>query len=247
MIPFDFVLCQLGSFYSSTHNLIVDSFNLPASADHFPDLEIDFLTKSSVIKTDLTDMVLEFDSWDEWKSMATKCFENTHMNIVKKLEMTHIQDYKTIEEFIDAYHTLAYLSIQQEVQKGHQSSKSNNEHDFNSGIGLTFFKCAVPLVYCMAIEERDIEDLSEVYNLVEKLFHIKVENLTEKKARQESEWNPFRSKPGPLDKTNDLTFQLAEILTAFIVSGKATPQYHNSLCSNCGALEHCTYECPDLY
>ncbi|KAJ9069549.1 hypothetical protein DSO57_1017523 [Entomophthora muscae] len=107
------------------------------------------------------DMVLEFDSWDEWKSMTTKRFWNTHMDIVKKLEMIHIQDYKTIEEFIDAYRSLAHLSIQQEVQKGHQGSKSDIEHDFNSGIGLTFFKRAVPLVYCMTIEERDIEDLSE--------------------------------------------------------------------------------------
>ncbi|KAJ9052107.1 hypothetical protein DSO57_1037482 [Entomophthora muscae] len=47
-------------------------------------------------------MVLEFDSWDEWKSMATKHFGNTHMDIVKKLEMIHIQNYRTIEEFIDA-------------------------------------------------------------------------------------------------------------------------------------------------
>ncbi|KAJ9084514.1 hypothetical protein DSO57_1023723 [Entomophthora muscae] len=131
------------------------------------------------------DMVLEFDSWDEWKSMATKCFGNTHIDIVKKLEMIHIQDYETIEEFIDAYCALACLSIQQEVQKRHQSSKSDIEHDFNSGIRLIFFKCTVPLVYCMAIEERDIEDLSEAYNLVEKLFCIKVENLTDKKARQE--------------------------------------------------------------
>ncbi|KAJ9089189.1 hypothetical protein DSO57_1015516 [Entomophthora muscae] len=46
-------LLYLGSFYSSTHNLIVDSFNPPTKADHFPDLEIDFLTKSSVIKTGL--------------------------------------------------------------------------------------------------------------------------------------------------------------------------------------------------
>ncbi|KAJ9090639.1 hypothetical protein DSO57_1000487 [Entomophthora muscae] len=179
--------------------------------------------------------------------MTTKRFGNTHMDIVKKLEMIHIQDYETIEEFIDAYCALARLSIQQEVQKGHWSSKSDIGHDFNSGIGLTFFKCAVPPVYCMAIEERDIEDLSGTYNLVEKLFHIKVENLTDKKARQESEWNPFRSTSGPLAKINDLAFQLAEILTAFMISGKAAPQYNNSLCSNCGALEHCTSECPDLY
>ncbi|KAJ9069362.1 hypothetical protein DSO57_1019195 [Entomophthora muscae] len=117
--------------------------------------------------------------------MATKHFGNTYMDIVKKLDMIHIQDYRTIEEFIDAYRALARLSIQQEVQKGHQSRKSDIEHDFNSGIGLTFFKCEVPLVYCMAIEERDIEDLSEAYSLVENLFCIKVENK-EKKARQES-------------------------------------------------------------
>ncbi|KAJ9067566.1 hypothetical protein DSO57_1037886 [Entomophthora muscae] len=43
------------------------------------------------------DMVLEFDSWDEWKSMITMRFGNTHMDIVKKLEMIHIQDYGTIE------------------------------------------------------------------------------------------------------------------------------------------------------
>ncbi|KAJ9084587.1 hypothetical protein DSO57_1023031 [Entomophthora muscae] len=83
--------------------------------------------------------------------------------------------------------------------------------------------CAVPLVYCMAIEERDIEDLSEAYNLVEKLFCIKVENFTDKKARQESEWNPSSCTPGPLTKTNDLAFQLAETLTAFMVSGKSAP------------------------
>ncbi|KAJ9065809.1 hypothetical protein DSO57_1015822 [Entomophthora muscae] len=133
------------------------------------------------------DMVLEFDSWDGWKSMAIKHFGNTHMDIVKKLEMIHIQDYETIEKFIDAYHALARLLIQQKVQKRHQSSKSDIEHDFNSGIGLTFFKRTVPLVYCMAIEERDIENLSEAYDLVEKLFCIKVENFTDKKARQESE------------------------------------------------------------
>ncbi|KAJ9079860.1 hypothetical protein DSO57_1031139 [Entomophthora muscae] len=159
------------------------------------------------------------------------------MDIVKKLEMIHIQDYETIEEFIDAYCALAYLSIQKEVQKGHQSSKSDIEHDFNS----------VPLVYCMTIEQKNIEDLSEAYNLVEKLFCIKVENITDKKARQESEWNSFRSTPGLLTKTNDLAFQLAEILTTFMVSGKAASQYNNSSCSNCGALEHCTSECHDLY
>ncbi|KAJ9084586.1 hypothetical protein DSO57_1023030 [Entomophthora muscae] len=57
------------------------------------------------------DIVLEFDIWDEWKSIATKRFGNTHMDIVKKLEMIHIQDYETIEEFIDAYCALARLSI----------------------------------------------------------------------------------------------------------------------------------------
>ncbi|KAJ9090217.1 hypothetical protein DSO57_1004795 [Entomophthora muscae] len=46
-------LDQLGSFYSSIHNLIVDSFNPPSSSDHFLDLEINFLTKLSVIKTGL--------------------------------------------------------------------------------------------------------------------------------------------------------------------------------------------------
>ncbi|KAJ9053059.1 hypothetical protein DSO57_1027835 [Entomophthora muscae] len=56
-------------------------------------------------------MVLEFNSWDKWKPLATKRFGNTHMDIVKKLEMIHIQDYKTIEEFIDAYHVLVCLKV----------------------------------------------------------------------------------------------------------------------------------------
>ncbi|KAJ9087406.1 hypothetical protein DSO57_1033640 [Entomophthora muscae] len=38
---------------SGTHTLIVNSLNPPASADYYPDLEIDFLTQSSVIKTGL--------------------------------------------------------------------------------------------------------------------------------------------------------------------------------------------------
>ncbi|KAJ9067000.1 hypothetical protein DSO57_1004098 [Entomophthora muscae] len=65
------------------------------------------------------DMVLEFDSWDEWKSMIIKHFGNTHMDIVNKLDMLYIQDCETIEEFIDAYRALARLLIQQEVQKEH--------------------------------------------------------------------------------------------------------------------------------
>ncbi|KAJ9087039.1 hypothetical protein DSO57_1037191 [Entomophthora muscae] len=56
-------------------------------------------------------MVLEFNSWDKWKPLATKRFGNTHMDIVKKLEMIHIQDYKTIEEFIDAYHVFVCLKV----------------------------------------------------------------------------------------------------------------------------------------
>ncbi|KAJ9051378.1 hypothetical protein DSO57_1005086, partial [Entomophthora muscae] len=116
------------------------------------------------------DMILEFNSWDECKSMTIKYFGNIHMDIVKKLEMIHIQDYETNEDFIDAYCVLACLSIQQEVQKGHRSSKSDIERDFNSGIGLNFFKRAVPLVYCIVIEERDNEDLLEAYELAEKLF-----------------------------------------------------------------------------
>ncbi|KAJ9088298.1 hypothetical protein DSO57_1039620 [Entomophthora muscae] len=51
MIPFDFLFHQLGSFYNNTHNLIIISFNPPTSGEQFPDLEINFLTKSSVIKT----------------------------------------------------------------------------------------------------------------------------------------------------------------------------------------------------
>ena len=53
MIPFGYIFHQLGNNYSGAHTLIFDSFNPPANADHYSDLEIDFLTQSSVIKTGL--------------------------------------------------------------------------------------------------------------------------------------------------------------------------------------------------
>ncbi|KAJ9066584.1 hypothetical protein DSO57_1008222 [Entomophthora muscae] len=89
-------------------------------------------------------MVLEFDSWDEWKAMALKSFGDKHINIIKKLETIQIQDYKTVDEFIDAYCALEHLSIRRELQKGHKGSQSEIETDFNSRIGLTFFKRAIP-------------------------------------------------------------------------------------------------------
>ncbi|KAJ9076192.1 hypothetical protein DSO57_1028595 [Entomophthora muscae] len=62
--------------------------------------------------------------------------------------------------------------------------------DFNTGIGLTFFKRAIPLEYCMTIEECNIEDLNKAYNLVEKVYCIKVENLPDEKVKKDFGMEP---------------------------------------------------------
>ncbi|KAJ9053270.1 hypothetical protein DSO57_1026013 [Entomophthora muscae] len=139
-------------------------------------------------------MILEFDNWDKWKDMSLKCFGNKHIDIINNLETIKIQDYKTINEFIDAYRALACLSIRHKLQKGNQNNKTEVESDFNSGIGLTFFKRAIPIEYRMAIEECDIKDLIDAYNLAEKFFRIKVENLPDEKAKKASPWNLFSKK-----------------------------------------------------
>ncbi|KAJ9081192.1 hypothetical protein DSO57_1017381 [Entomophthora muscae] len=79
-------------------------------------------------------MVLKFDSWDDWKSMATKRFGNKHVDIIKKLETIQIQEYKSVEEFINVYRTLARLSICRDLQKDHKGSHTKIKTDFNTGI-----------------------------------------------------------------------------------------------------------------
>ncbi|KAJ9085974.1 hypothetical protein DSO57_1008762 [Entomophthora muscae] len=139
-------------------------------------------------------MVLEFENWDQWKNVALKQFGDKHINIINKLEIIQIQDFKTVDEFIDAYRALARLSIRCKLQKGNHNNKKEVESDFNYGIGLTLFKRVIPIEYQMAIEEHDIEDLIHTYNLVENIFHIKVENLLDEKARKASPWNLFSKK-----------------------------------------------------
>ena len=53
MIPFDYIPQQLANFYIGTRSLIVDSFNSPVGSNQYPDLEVEFLTQSFVIKTGL--------------------------------------------------------------------------------------------------------------------------------------------------------------------------------------------------
>ncbi|KAJ9049639.1 hypothetical protein DSO57_1022258 [Entomophthora muscae] len=157
-------------------------------------------------------MVLELYNWDKWKDMALKQFGNKHIDIIKKLETIQIQDYKTVNRFIDAYRALAQLSICRKLHKGNQNNKSEAEADFNSGIGLTFFKRAIPLEYQMTIEERDIEDLIDAYSLVKKFFRIKVENLPDEKAKKASPWNPFSKKVNKEPKPADLLDKLTKVL-----------------------------------
>ncbi|KAJ9078896.1 hypothetical protein DSO57_1002132 [Entomophthora muscae] len=165
-------------------------------------------------------MVLEFDNWDKWKNMALKHFGDKHIDIIKKLETIQIQDYEAVDEFIDAYRALARLSICRELQKGNCNNKIEVESDFNSGISLTFFKRAIPIKYRMAIEERNIKDLIDTYDLVEKFFRIKVENLPDEKAKKASPWNPFSKKVTKEPEPDDLSNKLTEALRAFMAMGK---------------------------
>ncbi|KAJ9079734.1 hypothetical protein DSO57_1032414 [Entomophthora muscae] len=190
-------------------------------------------------------MVLEFDSWDKWKSMAINCFGDKHIDIIEKLENIQIQDHETVDKFIDAYRALACLAIRCKLQKGLKGSCSEIEANFNSGIGFAFFKRAVPLEYRMTIEERDIEDLTEAYNLVEKFYRIKVEDLPDKKANKASAWNPFSKKSSKDPKQSDLTNKLNKVLKVFMASGKPAPWYNNGLCFNCQSVENQAKNCPE--
>ncbi|KAJ9048780.1 hypothetical protein DSO57_1031345 [Entomophthora muscae] len=192
-------------------------------------------------------MALKFDSWDEWKSMATKRFSNKHVDIIKKPETIQIQEYKSVDEFIDAYCALARLSIRRDLQKGHKGSRTKIKTDFNTGIGLTFFKCAIPLEYCMAIEEHGIEDPTDAYNLVEKFYRIKVENLPDEKARKASAWNPFSKKTTKEPKQADLSDKLTKVLKAFMANDKPAPRYNNGFCFNCQSTEHQAKDCLEKY
>ncbi|KAJ9089613.1 hypothetical protein DSO57_1010985 [Entomophthora muscae] len=171
------------------------------------------------------DIVLEFDSWDKWKSMATKHFGDKHIKIIKKLETIHIQERK--------------------LQKGHKGSSTDIENNFNSGIGLTFFKRAVPIEYHMAIEEHNIEDLQGAYELVKKFHQIKVENLPDDKAKHVSAWNPFSKKSIKEPENVSLSDKLTEVLQPFLASGKPAPRYNNGLCLNCRSSEHQAKDCPE--
>ncbi|KAJ9085260.1 hypothetical protein DSO57_1015851 [Entomophthora muscae] len=175
--------------------------------------------------------------------MATKCFGNNHVNIIKKLETIQIQEYKSVDEFIDVYCTLARLSICRDLQKGHKGNCTKIKTDFNTDIGLTFFKHAIPLEYCMAIEKRTIEDLTDAYNLVEKFYCIKVENLPDEKARKASACNSFSKKTTKEPKQADLTNKLTKVLKAFMANGKPAPHHNNGLCFNCQSAEHQAKDC----
>ncbi|KAJ9079144.1 hypothetical protein DSO57_1038549 [Entomophthora muscae] len=190
-------------------------------------------------------MVLDFDNWDKWKNMALKHFGNKNIDIIKKLEIIQIQDYETINKFIDAYRSLARLSICWELQKGNCNNKTEVKSNFNSGIGLTFFKRAILIEYRMAIEERDIKDLINTYGLVEKFFRIKVENLPDEKAKKASPWNPFSKKVTKEAKPDDLLDKLTEVLQAFMATEKPAPHYNNGLCFNCRSAEHQAKDCPE--
>ncbi|KAJ9087945.1 hypothetical protein DSO57_1028058 [Entomophthora muscae] len=50
--------------------------------------------------------------------MATKHFGDKHINIIKKLETIQIQEYDSVDEFIDAYCALARMSNRRDLQKG---------------------------------------------------------------------------------------------------------------------------------
>ncbi|KAJ9055672.1 hypothetical protein DSO57_1001649 [Entomophthora muscae] len=90
----------------------------------------------------------------------------------------------------------------------------------------------------MAIKERDIEDLIDAYNLVEKFFCIKVKNLPDEKAKKVLPWNLFSKKINKEPKPADLSDKLTKVLQAFIATGKPAPCYNNGLCFNCRSSEH---------
>ncbi|KAJ9081193.1 hypothetical protein DSO57_1017382 [Entomophthora muscae] len=97
----------------------------------------------------------------------------------------------------------------------------------------------------MAIEECNIEDLTDAYNLVEKFYCIKVENLPDEKARKASAWNPFSKKTTKEPKQADLSDKLTKVLKAFMANGKPAPRYNNGLCFNSQSAEHQAKDCPE--
>ncbi|KAJ9061082.1 hypothetical protein DSO57_1024199 [Entomophthora muscae] len=92
----------------------------------------------------------------------------------------------------------------------------------------------------MTIEEHGIKDLIDTYNLVEKFFCIKVENLPDEKA---SHWDLFSKKVNKEPKPADLSDKLTEVLRTFMATGKPAPRYNNRLCFNCRSAEHQAKDC----
>ncbi|KAJ9076205.1 hypothetical protein DSO57_1028432 [Entomophthora muscae] len=81
----------------------------------------------------------------------------------------------------------------------------------------------------MAIEERDIKDLTEAYDLV-------VKPLSDDRAKCSSVWNPSLKKANKEPKQADLADKPTEVSRASMAASKPAPRYNNGSLSGIFSL-----------